>query len=315
MSFKVVLPTDRNTVTVSGLYQWDYGQELEIEAVSIGSEIVEVHFACAGMSEAIVRSCSFSNGVGTVTIPDGCLEQASTITAWIYRISGSTGHTWKTITLPVTARTRPSIARELPQDIADKYTELITEVNEAVENLESGNVTAANAKLAEEALRAGIAGNAENANHAISADSATTANTANSATRARYADEAESAREAALAESAIYASTASALELPAGFVEHTYGEEMESGLYMIRFSIYEREDFLKTFQAVVGVFAVTNASNIYLGELNNGSLVEEYSAYVIDNKVLVYKRDGSGWVEISTTQGHWCNLMYKKICS
>ena len=186
MSFKVVLPTDQNSVTVNGLYQWDYGQVLEIESVDIGSEIAEVHFACENMSEAIVRSCSFSNGVGTVTIPDQCLEQSSPVYAWIYRISGTAGHTWKPIVLPITPRTRPSIAREIPQDIADKYTELITEVNEAVENLESGNITADKAKNATNATYATSAGNAASASHAMSADTATYASGARTSSNYDY---------------------------------------------------------------------------------------------------------------------------------
>ena len=46
MAIKVVFPTGAASITVAGLYQWDYGQTLEIECPEIGSEIVEVHFAC-----------------------------------------------------------------------------------------------------------------------------------------------------------------------------------------------------------------------------------------------------------------------------
>ena len=178
MPVKVNLPVGKNDVTTSGLFQWDYGQILEIETTEIGTEIVEVHFACPDMSEAIVCSCSFLNGVGTVQIPDRCLEQSSTISAWIYRISGTQGYTWKVIHLPVTSRTRPSVNREIPQEVGDKYTQLITEINETVDALENGNVTAAKAQKAENATYAEGAGNAANANHAVSADGATTASKA-----------------------------------------------------------------------------------------------------------------------------------------
>ena len=46
MAIKVVFPANTSSITVAGLYQWDYGQTLEIECPEIGSEIVEVHFAC-----------------------------------------------------------------------------------------------------------------------------------------------------------------------------------------------------------------------------------------------------------------------------
>ncbi len=175
MAIKVVFPADSHTATVQGLFQWDYGQVLEIEAADMGNEIVEVHFACTNMSEAIVRPCSFSNGIGTVTIPDQCLEQASTITAWVYKIVGTEGHTVKTITLPITARTRPSVARDIPQEVSNRYTELITEVNEAVDDLEKGKITVAKAINADTAARATTAGNASSANYATSAGSAATA--------------------------------------------------------------------------------------------------------------------------------------------
>ncbi len=188
MSIKVSIPTGKEVVSATGLYQWDYGQILEIESPDIGSEVVEVHFACANMTEAIVRPCSFSNGVGTVVIPDQCLEQTTPVTAWVYRIEtiydaagmvvSVEGRTIKTITLPITARTRPSIAREIPQVFSDKYTELISEINEAVDGLEHGNITAAKAIDADNANKADYAtaaGNAANASHAIASDRATKA--------------------------------------------------------------------------------------------------------------------------------------------
>ena len=178
MPIKVILPVDKTDVTTSGLFQWDYGQTLEIETAELGTEVVEVHFACSDMSEAIVYSCSFLNGVGTVHIPDRCLEQTSTISAWIYRINATRGYTWKVIHLPVTGRTRPSVNREIPHEVSDKYTQLISEINEMVDALEEGDVTAAKAQSATNANYATSAGNAANANHAVSADGATTASKA-----------------------------------------------------------------------------------------------------------------------------------------
>lgn len=180
MAIKALFPAGQDQITVSGLYQWDYGQMLEIESIDIGSEVVEVHFACSNMSEAIVRPCTFTVGVGTVAIPDDCLEQASPITAWVYEIEGTQGRTRKVITLPITARTRPSVGRDIPQEISNRYTELITEVNEAVDALESGNIVAKKAEHATLADKATSAGNASSANYAVSAGSADTAIRANS---------------------------------------------------------------------------------------------------------------------------------------
>ena len=181
MTIKATFLKGANTITVNGLYQWDYGRVLEIECEDIGSEIAEVHFACHNMSVAVVRSCTFADGVGSVKIPDTCLEQTTPITAWIYRINGTEGHTFKTINLPVIARTRPAMGKDIPQEISNKYTELLTEVNEAVDALENGNVTAKRATNAENADYATTAGNASSAGYATSAGSANTAGRAETA--------------------------------------------------------------------------------------------------------------------------------------
>lgn len=183
MALKVKFSTGESTVTVKGLHQWDYGQVLEIECAEIGSEILEVHFACSNMSEAIVRTCTFSNGVGTVTMPDECLEQTSAVTAWVYEVDSTQGHTIKTIILPITARTRPSNTRDIVPStlINDKYGQMIEEINEAVNALEKGEVTAAKAISADKASHATTAGSATNATYATSAGSATNATNATNA--------------------------------------------------------------------------------------------------------------------------------------
>lgn len=191
MAIKVDIPYGQNVATVSGLYQWDYGQVLEIESADLGSIVAEVHFACSSMSEAIVRPCTFSAGIGTVTIPDECLEQSSNITAWIYEISGTQGRTRKTLTIHVTARTRPSVGHDIPTEISDKYTELITEVNEAIDALENGDVVAKKANEAVTASTATSAGNASTANYAVNAGNASTATNSERAASATYASTAK----------------------------------------------------------------------------------------------------------------------------
>lgn len=179
MSIKAEFLRGETEKRVSALYQWDYGQTLEIESPDLSSVVeIEVHFACPEMSEAIVHPCSVDNGVATVTIPNRCLEQSHLITAWVYEINGTSGATTKVITIPVVARTRPPMTREIPQDISDKYTELITEVNEAVERITLGDIVVAYAAKATSSDRATQADNASSAAHAITADSATRATSA-----------------------------------------------------------------------------------------------------------------------------------------
>ena len=184
MSIKATFTTGSNSVTVAGLYQWDIGQVLEIESADIGTELAEVHFACPNMNEAIVHLCTFTDGVGSVNIPDECLEQSSPITAWIYRNNDTQGYyTSKTITLPITARTRPGVKRDITPMVSDKYTELIAEVNGALDALENGSISVAKAVDATNANYATSAGNAATASYATSAGNASTADLATKATQ------------------------------------------------------------------------------------------------------------------------------------
>lgn len=181
MAIKVNFAIGDSLSTVKGLYQWDYGQVLELECSEIGNEILEVHFACTNMSEAIVRACTFSEGIGNVAIPDECLEQAGAITIWICRVDSTQRRTVKTISLPLTARTRPSNSRDIPAAFIDQYGQLIEEVNEAINALEKGDVIVAKALSADTAKSATTAGSATDATHATKADSATSAGSADTA--------------------------------------------------------------------------------------------------------------------------------------
>ena len=176
MAIKVQFPAGESNVTVRGLYQWDYGQVLEIECEEFGSDMLEFHFACPNMSEAIVRTCTFSANIGTVPIPDECLEQTSSVTVWICRRDSTQRHTIKTIVLPLTGRTRPgNMLDDIPAVQKDAVGQLMEEINEAVNALENGNVAvakASHANTAGHATTAGSATNATNATYATAAGSA-----------------------------------------------------------------------------------------------------------------------------------------------
>lgn len=199
MSLKAIIPSGVTEIIVNGLHQWDYGQELEIHCDDIPA-IVEVHFACFGMIEADVRTCTVANGVAKVSIPDLCIEQTTPITAWVYCINGTSARTAITITLPIIARAKPAPSASVPTVISDKYTELVAAINEQVSALSQGEVMAARARTAV---------TAETSNHANTADSATTAT---NATNAQNAINAENATNAKNAEQAITAESASSFE-------------------------------------------------------------------------------------------------------
>lgn len=183
MPIRAIFATGQTEITVNGLHQWDYGQKLEIYSSELPT-VVEVHFACVGMTEAIVRACETTPGKATATIPDRCLEQTTPITAWVFEINESSGTTTKKITLPIEARVRPSVAEDIPEEVADKYTEAVNAINKATADLKNGAIVA---KQAENASAA------QEANHATSAGHADTAGSAGHATSAGHADTARSA--------------------------------------------------------------------------------------------------------------------------
>lgn len=171
-------PAGVTEVTVNGLHQWDYGQQLQIESDDLPA-VVEVHFAYAKIDEAIVRSCAVVNGVATVTIPDLCLEQTAQIIAWVFVIDEASGTTKKTIKMNVIARKMPESVPDIPEDFTDKYTEAITAFNKNAEALKSAlNDGTVVAKEAKHAL------SADTASKATQADKATKADTASKATQA-----------------------------------------------------------------------------------------------------------------------------------
>ena len=145
MALIAMIPSGMTEITVNGLHQWDYGQQLEIHATDLPG-LVEVHFAYAGMTDAVVRPCDMVGGVGTVAIPDACLEQTAPIMAWVYEKDGATGATVKTITLKVTPRARPTASAAPPPETIDQYTEAVTAMNEAVGKVADGRITAAKAE-------------------------------------------------------------------------------------------------------------------------------------------------------------------------
>ena len=137
MNLQANFPAGVTEITVHGLHQWDYGRKLDITSTGslVSQTVVEVHFACAGMESAVVRTCNVSLASVTAAIPDACLEQSSPIFAWVFCPSETEGFTVLKITMPVEARTKPAaMPTEPPENYANQYTDLIAAVNAAVAN-------------------------------------------------------------------------------------------------------------------------------------------------------------------------------------
>ena len=105
-----------NTVTVYGLWQWDYGISLQIMGLSL-PETVEVHFSLTN-GEPVKQEGHSSDGITTVDIPDSMLAGptgsgtfcgigAFLVNAWVYVEDGASGRTVKMIRLNVKTRAKP----------------------------------------------------------------------------------------------------------------------------------------------------------------------------------------------------------------
>lgn len=132
---EAVFTDEINSVTVPGLTQWDYGQELRIKGLTLPSEF-QVHFACKRLDKALVRNGTFSDGVGSVMIPDKMLQQDTDLTAWVYVANDKEGETLNAIYLPIKTRTRPSDYISPPDDQHEELIDLAEEIIKIMERFE-----------------------------------------------------------------------------------------------------------------------------------------------------------------------------------
>lgn len=258
MNLQVIIPPGVKALTVNGLCQWDYGRKLEIHAENLPA-LAEVHFACPGMAEAVVRICDNSEGVIEAVIPDACLEQTAPISAWVFAIDGEEGYTAKTLTLNVEPRTKPQPGAVVPTECQAQYESTLEALNEAYKKEEpaeeAGHAVEADrartADLATEAERAQTADRTTDANHAfkvnhaLRASRAATADMVGTTTNAavtKWAARATLADVAMSAESAAVADTSKILDGFDGSFMLTWGDvgffseegfTLEEGLYII----------------------------------------------------------------------------------
>ena len=132
----IVANFNRGTTTkgVFGIYQYNYGQVLRIQGLTL-PPAVEVHFSLQNTGgEATTRIGVTKDGVTDVVIPDSFLENGDAtqdyeIYAFIYLRNETSGQTEYKITLHITSRPKPE-AFDRPED-AELFREAIKAVNES----------------------------------------------------------------------------------------------------------------------------------------------------------------------------------------
>lgn len=112
--------TETNEVRNTELFQFDYGQELEISGVEL-PEKFEMHFEYGDISLSV--DGIYSNGKGTVKVPDTLLDGLrSRFSAWLYVEDGKSGKTIKTVEFILGRRKKPSDYPCNPSEIAEVKT-------------------------------------------------------------------------------------------------------------------------------------------------------------------------------------------------
>ena len=112
------------------LWQWDFGQVLEITGIDDLPSSCEVHFANFSVGSSV--SSIASNG--RVSIPNQMLTSGNPVYAWIYLSAGETdGETEYKITIPVNRRAMPSDETPTPQD-KSALAQAVDALNTAAEN-------------------------------------------------------------------------------------------------------------------------------------------------------------------------------------
>lgn len=125
---------------VSDLWQWDYGQTLRIQGVTLPAA-VEVQFSTMErIGETVTRIGVTKEGITEVPIPDTLLEgggttQDYTIYAFVYIENGDSGKTEYRISMKVRARPKPE-AHATPEE-GELFRQAIVAVTESADRAES----------------------------------------------------------------------------------------------------------------------------------------------------------------------------------
>lgn len=129
-----------------GLWQYDYGQIMRIQGLSLPAA-VEIHFSLAETGqEAVRRVGTTKDGVTDVVIPDSMLENDVSygdvyyIYAFVYLTDEYSGSTEYKIRLSVKTRPKPE-AFERPED-ADLFRDAISAVNDSATRAEGAQKAA-----------------------------------------------------------------------------------------------------------------------------------------------------------------------------
>lgn len=135
-----VFPPGETSVRIfSEIWQWDYGQILRIQGLSLDTA-VEIHFAQEDDTESETRLGVTRDNTTDVPIPDDVLKRSGTFYAYVYVTDKESGQTEYKITFTVKERAKPQ-PFNTPED-AELFREAIQEVNKSADRAEAAEKSA-----------------------------------------------------------------------------------------------------------------------------------------------------------------------------
>lgn len=134
----------------NNLWQYDYGQILEINGLNL-PKVVNIDFSLTdGKGESITQVGMTNNGITTVKIPNILLKNENaqkdySVYAFVYISDGEKGNTVRKVIIPV--RNRP-----VPKDVVTPeeekiFDEVVKEVNKAAERAEASETNAKESEI------------------------------------------------------------------------------------------------------------------------------------------------------------------------
>ena len=130
-----------NTARVTGLWQWDYGKELEIHGLELPKN-VSVEYSLNKSEPTTDRIGITENNITVVDIPNEIMELHGDLKVYIRITHPDSGSTEYVISGRIKEREKPSGCAEPEPEIENLFGKTIEAVNEAAERAEDADKSA-----------------------------------------------------------------------------------------------------------------------------------------------------------------------------
>lgn len=146
----IVERSETGATVAAPLYQYDYGQVIELRGFEDYPNVIEAHFAARGSEKSVTSIGSRSE----IAIPDVCLKAGEPVDVWIFCHTGEEdGETVYRIVIPVIRRAQPDDEKPPPEQ-QSAITQAIAALTAGTERAEAAaDASEASADRADEAAQ------------------------------------------------------------------------------------------------------------------------------------------------------------------